>query len=180
MKKTLFVLVILTIFLLSSCIISDSFTAYQRLALKAIANGSENSVKEYSMRLREMAETTEQNAVAIMISGYGHFLSKEYQQAFQDFSSSIAYEKNDASNVGIVLSLYMLNQYELLNFHIDDLNTISDDWFITVNFDKLTKKSTYEICALSNAMLKNKTVFDSIKANVPLEKIQKMEGFFFE
>ena len=180
MKKILFVLILFSIFLFSSCIISNNFSSYHLLALKAIANGTEESARDYSMRLRDLAENSEQNAIAHMISGYGYFLSKEYQNALQAFTLSSDYDNNSASNVGIILTLFMLNQYETLNFYIDELDTVSDDWFMTVNFDKLTKNSIYEICALSNAIMKNKFVFDSLKTKVPLEKIQKMEGFFFE
>ncbi|MEA1884948.1 MAG: hypothetical protein U9N62_10585 [Thermotogota bacterium] len=180
MKKYLIGLTILTIFIFSGCIISNNFTAYHRLVLNAIANGSQDSANEYAKILTEMSESMQEKAVAQMIKGYVHFLSSEYHEAIYDFNLSIDYNKNEASIVGITLSHFMLNQYEMVIFQIDKLENVSNEWNMMVNHDFLTKGRIYEICALSCAVLKDKNAFDTLRAKIKPEKIQMMEGFFFE
>ena len=179
MKKMLLIIV-LTIYLLSGCIITNNFDAYHRLALKAISQGAKESTKEYARLLSEISETNQQKSIALMVSGYGNFLSDKYGDALIDFSASNEYQKNDESVVGTILSNFMLNQYEMINFQIDELDTISNNWLMIVNFEELTKLKIYEISALSNAILKNKIAFDTFKSKLEQETSQKMEAFFFE
>ncbi len=180
MKKNLFVFLPLAIILLTGCIISNNFTAYHRLALNAIENGSQESANEYAKILTEMSDSMQEKAVAQMIKGYVHFLSNEYHEAIYDFNLSIDYNKNEASIVGITLSHFMLNQYEMVLFQIDKLENVSNEWHMMVNHDFLTKNRIYEICALSCAVLKDKNAFDTLKVKIKTENIQMMEGFFFE
>jgi len=180
MKKILLVILSVSIILLSGCIITNNFDTYHRLALKAIAQGSEESANEYARLLSGIAETNEQKSIALMVSGFGNYLSEKYDDALNDFSISNEYKKNDESVVGEILSYFMLNQYEMINFKINELDTISNNWALKVNCEELIKTKIYEICALSSAILKNKILFDSFKSKIEPETIQKMEGFFFE
>jgi hypothetical protein len=74
----------------------------------------------------------------------------------------------------------MLNQYDIMNFHLDSLQTISNNWVMIVNLEELTKAKLLEIYALSNAIMGDREHFNLIKTNVTPKIIQKMEGFFFE
>lgn len=180
MKKYLIGLTILTIIIFSGCIISNNFSSYHQLALNAIANGSKESASNYSSILLNTAENNEQKSIALMTRGYACFLSMEYNEALLQFTDSLELVENDASLTGLILSYFMLNQYDIMNFHLDSLQSVSSNWFMTVNLEVLTKEKIFEIYALTNAIMGDRENFDYVKSKVTPEIIQKMEGFFFE
>jgi tetratricopeptide (TPR) repeat protein len=180
MKKYLIGLTLLIILIFSGCIISNNFSSYHQLALNAIANGSKESARNYSSVLINSSENNEQKSIALMTSGYANFLFGEYEKALLNFTESIELVENEAALAGMILSYFMLNQYDIMNFHLDSLQTISNNWVMIVNLEELTKAKLFEIYALTNAIMGDREHFNLIKTNVTPKIIEKMEGFFFE
>jgi len=180
MKNMLIVLVFSLSILFSGCIITNDFKSSYQLGLSAIENGSESASLEYAQRLKAIAETREQKALAYMISGYSYFLNGNYSDALREFDTSDDYLFSQEACGGIILTTFMLNQYDLVSGHLNALNTFEDEWLFTVNTETLNKSRLYEICALSLAIRKNQVEFDALKTKVSPEKMQEMEVFFFE
>jgi len=180
MKKMLFVLTFVVVLLFVSCIVTADFSKLYHLALNAIANGSKETALDYSFRLKGLAKGPEQLSMAYMISGYSYFLNGNYSDALREFDTSDDYLFSQEACGGIILTTFMLNQYDLVSGHLNALNTFEDEWLFTVNTETLNKSRLYEICALSLAIRKNQVEFDALKTKVSPEKMQEMEVFFFE
>ena len=180
MKKNLLFVTLTIILLFTSCIITNDFSTLHRLALHSIANGSKEAALEYSSEILDIAKNYEEFSIAYMLRGYSYFINNNFSGALTEFETSIDYLFSQEASAGVILTLFMLRQYELINYQLDNLETFHDSWIITINSNKLTKSRLYEICALSNAIIKNKVVFDTLKAKVSPDKIQELEVFFFE
>src|SRR6056297_260229 len=180
MKKIILLLVFSLIICCTSCMVSNEFSSFYHLAITAIANGSEDTVLEYSLRLKELSKTKEENSIAHMIRGYGYYLSGNYNQALTEYDLSRNYSDTEEAYTGILLSYALMSDYEMINLHLDFLENIPDRWTFLVNKETITKSRLYELCALSSAIQKNREIFDSLKDKISIEKTHELEGFFFE
>ncbi|HRW33689.1 MAG TPA: hypothetical protein P5107_01395 [Thermotogota bacterium] len=180
MKKANVFIILCFIIILSGCQLTNPFDQYYRLALQAIANGVDEAALDYAEKLSEWVTTPDQRAISCMINGYAYFIAENYNMALLEFDSSDDISQTSESIAGLIMTYFMVEQFELINFQLDQLSAFHENWAMKVNNQELSKTGLYTICALSSAIQNDKDIFDSIKSKISHEKAQEMEAFFFD
>lgn len=180
MKKANVFIILCFIIILSGCQLTNPFDQYYRLALQAIANGADEAALDYAEKLSEWVTTPDQRAISCMIYGYAYFIAENYNRALLEFDSSDDISQTSESVAGLIMTYFMIEQYELINFHLDQLSAFQNNWTMKVNNQELSKTGLFTICALSSAIQDNISIFDNLKSKISHEKAQEMEAFFFE